>query len=175
MCTVCTAHRRPPVVLRRSKIKFLLHPPAVRTRSGPAGTKFGALWTTTVFRGARTLRVTTPERTLVDGFRELGLVGGLDELVESMDGFVNLKPDALTEILHAYGNRRLWAAVGWYLQRRLGSLFLDESVLVEFRKNRPRARVYLVPGQRGGVLVREWNLIVPAHVQRDPRDEDGRS
>jgi hypothetical protein len=109
--------------------------------------------------------VTTPERTLVDGFRELSLVGGLDELVESMDGFAILKPDALREILRAYGNRRLWAAVGWYLQRRLKSLFLDESVLGAFRRNRPRARVYLVPGQRGGVLAKEWNLVVPEHLQ----------
>jgi len=164
-CTVCTAQRRAPVVLGRSTIKFLSHPPAVRARSTSARQQAGSLWTTEISRGGRKLRVTTPERTLVDGFRELSLVGGLDELVESMDGFAILKPDALREILRAYGNRRLWAAVGWYLQRRLKSLFLDESVLGAFRRNRPRARVYLVPGQRGGVLAKEWNLVVPEHLQ----------
>ena len=112
----------------------------------------------------------------MDGFRELSLVGGLDELVESMDGFATLKPEALKEILRAYDNRRLWAAVGWYLQRRLKSLFLDASILKDFQKHRPRTRVYLVPGQRGGVLARDWNLVVPEHLQRSGRgdgDDDG--
>jgi predicted transcriptional regulator of viral defense system len=173
-CTVCTARRRSPVILGRSTIKFLSHPPAVRpgARSASSRRKAGALWTTEFSRGRRALRVTTPERTLVDGFRELSLVGGVDELVESMDGFATLKPEALREILRAYDNRRLWAAAGWYLERRLKSLFLDDSILRDFKKNRPRTRVYLVPGQRGGVLARDWNLVVPEHLQRNGRGED---
>jgi hypothetical protein len=109
----------------------------------------------------------------VDGLRELSLVGGLDELVESMDGFATLRPDALKEILRAYDNRRLWAAVGWYLQRRRERLFLDASILKDFQKHRPRTRVYLVPGQRGGVVARDWNLVVAEHLQRSGRGDDG--
>jgi predicted transcriptional regulator of viral defense system len=177
-CTVCTARRRSPVILGRSTVKFLSHPSAARPRARARSLrgKGSALWTTEVSRGGRTLRVTTPERTLVDGFRELSLVGGLDELVESMGGFATLQPEALKEILRAYENRRLWAAVGWYLQRRLKSLFLDAAILKDFQKNRPRTRVYLVPGQRGGVLARDWNLVVPEHLQRGGRsvaDDDG--
>ena len=173
-CTVCTARRRSPVVLGRTTIKFLSKPPATRPRTGVMSSpgEASAPWTTEVSRGGRTLRVTTPERTLVDGFRELSLEGGLDELVESMDGFASLKPDALKEIPRAYDYRRLWATVGWYLQRRLKDLFLDASILGEFQKHRPRTRVYLVPGQRGGVLVRDWNLIVPAHRQCSVRGDD---
>lgn len=158
----------------RTTIKFLSHPPAARTRAGalPSPGEAGVSWTTEVSRGGTTLRVTTPERTLVDGFRELTLVGGLDELVESMDGFDSLNPDALQEILGAYHNRRLWAAVGWCLQRRLKYLFLDASILDDFQKHRPRTRVYLVPGRRGGVLARDWNLIVPSHLQRSVRGND---
>ncbi|MBK7046477.1 MAG: hypothetical protein IPH48_08210 [bacterium] len=173
-CTVCTARRRSPVALGRTTIKFLSHPLAARprTRAMSSPGEASAPWTTEVSRGGRTLRVTTPERTLVDGFRELSLVGGLDELVESMDGFASLNPDALQEILGAYNNRRLWAAVGWYLQRRLKDLFLDASILGDFQKHRPRTRVYLVPGQRGGVLARDWNLVVPEHLQRSVRGDD---
>lgn len=169
-CTVCTARRRSPVEVGRTTIKFLSHPQAARPQTGerPSRGEAGGPWTTEVSRGGKTLRVTTPERTLVDGFRQLSLVGGLDELVESMDGFATLNPDALKEILRAYDNRRLWAAVGWYLQRRLKDLFLDASILRDFQKQSPRTRVYLVPGQRGGVLARDWNLIVPAHLQSGP-------
>ena len=108
----------------------------------------------------------------MDGFRQLSLVGGLDELVESMNGFATPNPDALKEILRAYDKRRLWAAVGWYLQRRLADLFLDASILSDFQKHRPRGRVYLVPGQRGGLLAKEWNLVVPEHLQRSVHPED---
>ncbi len=174
-CTVCTVRRRSPVTVGRTTIKFLSHPKAAqpRAKAGSSRREANVPWTTEVSRGGRTLRVTTPERTLVDGFRELGLVGGFDELVESMDGFATLNPDTLKEILRAHNNRRLWAAVGWYLQRRLEDLFLDASILGDFQKHGPRTRVYLVPGQRGGVLAKNWNLIVPAHLQRGVRgDED---
>ena len=173
-CTVCTSHPRAAVNLGRTTIKFLSHPPAARPGIGSTSEGGPAPWTTNVSRGGRTLSVTTPERTLVDGFRELSMVGGVDELVESMDGFATLKPDALKEILRAYGNRRLWAAVGWYLQRRLKDLFLDAALLEDFRKQRPSARVYLVPGQRGGILAKEWNLIVPERLKNDgPGERDG--
>ena len=92
-----------------------------------------------------------------------------------MDGFATLKPEALTDVLRAYGSRRLWAGVGWYLERRLESLFLSDSILGEFKANRPRARVYLVPGQRGGVVAPDWNLIVPAHLQRSGRGAENGS
>lgn len=167
-CTVCTTRPRSPVILGRNTIKFLKHPPAIRRRAQSTSSRRGAgrLWTTEVTRGGRALLVTTPERTLVDGFRELSLVGGLDELVDSVDGFSTLNPKSLKEVLSAYDSKRLWAAVGWYLQRRLESLFLNEAILGEFKANRPGTRVYLVPGQRGGVVAREWNLVVPENLQR---------
>ncbi len=173
-CTVYTTRRRSPVVMGRTTIKFLSHPKAMRPRTKARSSReeSNVPWTTEVPRGGKTLRVTTPERILVDGLREMSLVGGLDELVESMDGFATLDPKVLQEILHAHDNRRLWAAVGWYLHRRQEDLFLDASILGEFQKHRPRTRVYLVPGQRGGVLARDWNLIVPRHLHRSIRSED---
>lgn len=174
-CTVCTGRARSPVMVGRTTIKFLSHPKATRAQAkgGASGGETRAPWTTEIFRGGRTLQVTTPERTLVDGFREMSLVGGLDELVESMDGFATLNPEVLKEILRANGKSRLWAAVGWYLQRRLKDLFLDASILNEFQKHRPKARVYLVPGQRGGVLAKDWNLVVPVHLLRGMPGDDG--
>ena len=167
-CTVHTSRRRSPVTLGRTTIKFLSHPSAVRPGKRSSRSS-GRPWTTEVTRGGRTLRVTTPERTLVDGLRELSMVGGIDELVESMDGFATLRLDLLTEVLRAHNNRRLWAATGWYLERRLPGLFLERSSLRNFERHRPRTRAYLVPGQRGGVLAKDWNLIVPAHLQTRER------
>lgn len=173
-CTVCTGNPRPPVRVGRNTIKFLSRPRPIEKleQEARANPPEGWPWTTEVSRGGRRLVVTTPERTLVDGFRELSLVGGLDELVESMDGFATLSPERLRQLLQTHGNRRLWAAVGWYLQRRLRDFFLTESVLDQFRAHRPRSRAYLVPGQRGGVLAREWNLLVPEHLASRARTDN---
>lgn len=171
-CTVCTAERRPPLKVGRTTIKFLAHPPALRAKVGQ--TAVGGRWTVVVHRGGRPLRVTNPERTLVEGFKNLSLVGGLDELVESADGFATLQHHELADVLDAYGNRRLWGAVGWYLARRQADLSVPPSVLDKFKTHRPRATVYLVPGQRGGVMDKTWNLVVPAHLERRPEgDPDG--
>lgn len=63
-----------------------------------------------------TLRVTGPERTLADGFRQLRLVGGLEELVTSAAGFASLDLEQLDALLRAYDLRILYAAVGWFLE-----------------------------------------------------------
>lgn len=171
-CTVCTSERRPPLKLGRTTIRFLAHPPALRGTVGKPGA--GRRWTIVVHRGGRELQVTNPERTLVDGFKDMSLVGGLDELVESADGFATLKHGELAEILDTYGNRRLWGAVGWYLERRQEELYVPSSALDAFKAHRPRATVYLVPGQRGGVMNTTWNLVVPAHLERrSEHDPDG--
>ncbi|MBD3235786.1 MAG: hypothetical protein GF330_03700, partial [Candidatus Eisenbacteria bacterium] len=66
-CTVCTARRRSPVVVGRTTIRFLSHPKALRPRARARSSRkeVKVPWTTEVSRGGRTLRVTTPERTLV--------------------------------------------------------------------------------------------------------------
>jgi hypothetical protein len=64
-----------------------------------------------VERRATLLRTTGPERTLVEGFRQLDLVGGVTELVASAGGFGTLDLTLLEEVLECYSVRRLWAAV----------------------------------------------------------------
>lgn len=50
----------------------------------------------------RKLRVTGPERTLIDGFRRPDLVGGLPELVESAAGFPVMDLPLLFDLLEAH-------------------------------------------------------------------------
>ncbi len=50
--------------------------------------------------------ITGPERTLVEGFRRPGLVGGLEELVVPAAGFATLDLEQLEEVLRRYGVRK---------------------------------------------------------------------
>jgi len=79
----------------------------------------------------------------------------------------------LETLLAAYGQRRLWAAAGWLLERHQSELFVPTAYLQQLEKARPRQPQYLARSERGGTLQSRWNLIVPQHLltwegQHDP-------
>jgi len=149
-CTAYSARRSQAFDLDGLELRFLL----VRQNALELGTRV-------VHRLDRELRVTGPERTLLDGFRRPDLVGGHAELVESAAGFPVLELPLLFELLNAFRQKLLWAAVGWFLETYRATFFVSEDDLVHMEKHVPKAPLYLERDQRGGVLVRRWNLIVP--------------
>jgi hypothetical protein len=112
-------------------------------------------------RLGRTLRVTGNERTLVDGFWQPNLVGGLAELVESAAGFGVLDLDLLRQVLRAYGRKTLWAAVGWFLERYQRTFFVPPGYLRALERQRPRSPHYLGTPRGHGRFAARWNLVVP--------------
>lgn len=150
-------------------LEFLSHPLPL-ARRGLAG-----LALRSVHRFGRELRVTSPERTLVEGFRRPGLVGGLAEHVESAAGFAVLEIPLLFEVLDAYGQKVLWAAAGWFLETYRETFFVRDEDLLSIEEKVPKSPQYLAKDQRGGILVRRWNLIVPEYLVegREP-DESGK-
>jgi predicted transcriptional regulator of viral defense system len=165
--TVSTALRRRPLDLEHGRIAFLAHPAAlVRAGSVDLGVR-------TADRSGQMLRVTGPERTLVDSFRDPGLAGGVGELVESASGLAVLELDLLWRVLSAYGEKGLFAAVGWFLERQQRDLFVPDAFLSRLEKHRPRSPHYLLRAERGGRLARRWNLILPDALAR-PGEPDER-
>ena len=124
------------------------------------------LGTRKIERRGRLLRVTGPERTLVEGFRRPGLVGGLEELVVSAAGFPALDIELLEDVLRRYGVRSLWAAAGWFLERFQQAFHVPEVLLRRIESNRPESPRYLVRDSRGGTLAPRWNLILPPELTR---------
>jgi hypothetical protein len=166
LCTAYSARRSQPFDLDGLELRFLSHPqPLLRKQAAELGIR-------SVHRLDRELRVTGPERTLIDGFRRPDLVGGLAEFVESAAGFSVLELPLLFELLDAFGQKVLWAAVGWFLETYRATFFVSDDDLALINKQVPRAPLYLAKDQRGGALVRRWNLIVPgAVVQGKEPDE----
>ena len=161
VCTVLTRKRRRPLGLRNVEVRFLDQPAALR-RTGRQ-----ELGTREVERSGRVLRVTGPERTLVDGFRQPKWAGGLEELVESAAGFGVLDLDLLQDVLEAFGQSVLWAATGWFLERYQSRFFVPRGYLARLEKMRPGSPRYVPRGERGGVFVKRWNLVLPPGVAGD--------
>ncbi|HUP23189.1 MAG TPA: type IV toxin-antitoxin system AbiEi family antitoxin [Thermoanaerobaculia bacterium] len=155
LCTVFTRHRRRPLALRGARIEFLRPPVALlraeRERLGVRETR----------RLGRRLEFTGPERTLVEGFRRLDRVGGLEELVTSAEGFASLDFALLREVLEAYDEKAVWAAVGWFLERHRRAFLVSDRLLAELERRRPKAPQYLSRSERGGTMVKRWNLVLP--------------
>ena len=164
--TVQTASRRKPLRLEAGRIDFLAHPtPLVRARMIELGVR-------SVDRAGQALRVTGPERTLVDSFRNPAHAGGVGELVESASGLAVLDLQLLWRVVTAYGEKGLFAAVGWFLERQQRALFVPDEFLRRLEKHRPKSPQYLLRGERGGRLARRWNLILPdSLVQSGEPDE----
>ncbi len=144
VCTVFTERRRRKLALANVELLFLSHPTALRQRS------LEDVGTRQVERHGSLLRVTGAERTLVDGFRQSRLVGGLPELVESAAGFGVLDLELLKRTLAAYGQRSLWAAVGWFLERYQETFFVPDDYLTLLEKKRPRSTHYIPRNERAG-------------------------
>lgn len=155
LCTAYSEQRSQPFNLDGLELRFLSHPRRLVRRQAVG------LGTRTVHRVDRELRLTGPERTLLDGFRRPDLVGGHTEFVESAAGFSVLDLPLLFELLDAFGQKALWAAVGWFLERYRETFFVRDDDLAIIERHIPRGPLYLARDQRGGVLVRRWNLIIP--------------
>jgi predicted transcriptional regulator of viral defense system len=152
---VFTTRRRAPLSLGPAEIRFIEDPLPLRTAA------LRHLGTRKIERQSHILRVTGPERTLVDGLRRPALAGGLEELLQSAGAFPSLDLELLRDILERYDTARLWAAAGWFLEQYQRDFSVPDAYVGELELRRPGATQYLERGQRGGRLAARWNLVLP--------------
>lgn len=106
---------------------------------------------------------TSPERTLVECVRVPADGGGMAELVRAAGGLPRLNPEELLAWVDRYSEANLAARLGFLLET-VGRPAEELVALPELERRRPKAKVYLQPGARGGRFLRRWNLIVPEHL-----------
>jgi predicted transcriptional regulator of viral defense system len=112
---------------------------------------------------------TTPERTLVDSVRVPANAGGMAELLRGLTALPPLDGREVLRWVDHYSESNLAARLGYMLES-LDLVGRDRALLYELERRRPRARVYLESGTRGGNVVRRWNVIVPAHLRQASRE-----
>lgn len=147
-----------PIFIKGTSIKFLVHTKPFREKNAlDAGAR-------KVERRGKWLHVTGLERTLIEGFRNPDYAGGLEELVVSAGGFPVLDLNLLFEILEIYAARKLFAGVGWVLERYQNTFHVPDQYLAELENQCPRSPQYVLRNQREGTLFSRWNLILPDEI-----------
>jgi predicted transcriptional regulator of viral defense system len=109
--------------------------------------------------------ITGRERTLVDCLLRPGRAGGVEEVLNSLEGFGVVDTEALEEYLDALNMGRAWAVAGYYLEKTRERLYTPDTVLDALAKHVPASRQYWTRDQRGGTLAKRWNLIVPEEIE----------
>ncbi|MDR3134885.1 MAG: transcriptional regulator [Deltaproteobacteria bacterium] len=107
------------------------------------------------------LRVTSPERTLVDIIDRPDLVGGWPSAMDLLSNLSGLDIDAVVNYAKALGNSTTAAKVGYYLDGRAKGLSVKRQHLSALSALKPNQPHYLDRSRRrDGRLVSEWNLMV---------------
>lgn len=150
-----TAKRRKDLRLPDGRVRALLPPKALRDRQA---SHYGI---ETRERLGVKIRVTGPERTLVDCFALPRYAAGLEEVMESARAIAMLDLEVLGTYLDLLGERRLFSVLGFFLEQHARRLFVPPAFLERLERRRPVSKIYLDKHQRGGRLVRRWNLVVP--------------
>ena len=150
-----TARPRKDVRLSGGRVRALRHPKPLRAGGAE---DFGV---ETHERAGVKLRLTGPERTLIDSFLLPRYAGGIDEVMEAARSVATLDLDRLERYLTLLDQRRAFAIMGFVLEQAAERLFVPDALLDRLAAQRPTARIYLDKRQRGGRLQPRWNLIVP--------------
>jgi predicted transcriptional regulator of viral defense system len=137
----------------------------VKTPAGLSVTGKVDLGVTSVRRSGQELAITGRERTLVDCLLRPGRAGGVEEVLNSVDGFGVVDVEALEEYLAVLNVGRAWALAGYYLEKRKDRLFIPDDFLGRLASHAPKTRHYWMREQRGGSLAKRWNLIVPEEAE----------
>ena len=156
-----TSRRRKDLQLGKGKIRALLHPKRLRVRQAEdSGVEVRE-------RAGIKLRVTGPERTLVDCLTTLRYAGGLEEVLQSFRGVPAFDLDRLAGYLDVLAQRRAFAIIGAYLEQEAERLFVPATYLARLAKKVPRSPTYLARAREGGRFLRRWNLVVPRQWSRE--------
>jgi predicted transcriptional regulator of viral defense system len=119
---------------------------------------------TTVDRHGVLLRTLSPERALVEGFRNPAPYGGLGEFVQSMRGIVRLRWPILSAVLNIYAERTLYGCVGWFLETLPTDIGMKAEFLAYLRGNQPRLPHAISRSMGATRKVERWNLLIPEQI-----------
>ena len=116
--------------------------------------------------GTQGIRVTDMERTIVDSIKDFEKVGGLEELLGSIEMLTYLDSNKLTRYLTLYDLQFLFQKTGYILEHFKDSLKLPESFFQLCKSSKGRSTRYLFSNMRGErFFSKEWGLVVPAELR----------
>ena len=111
------------------------------------------------------LKVTSLERTLIDCLNNLKYAGGFEQLYRSFEGVPYLNSKKIEECLRRFSSPLLNSRAGLFIEFFKKQWGINEQVFARLQKKTPSSPDYFLERHnKGGKLVRRWNLIVPQDV-----------
>jgi predicted transcriptional regulator of viral defense system len=108
------------------------------------------------------VRVTGPERTLVDVLDRPDLAGGWEEAWRSLEAVEYFDASVVVEYCRLLENSTLAAKVGFFLELHRDALSVDDRTLTALESMRPAGPHYAFDARgQESRFVRRWNLVVP--------------
>ncbi|MGC8596218.1 MAG: type IV toxin-antitoxin system AbiEi family antitoxin domain-containing protein, partial [Candidatus Kryptoniota bacterium] len=90
--------------------------------------------------------------------------GGFEEMYRSLEKIPYLQFELLLGYLELRGQKKLHAAVGFFLEQHREQFHVEESFLHILERNKPSTPMYWDRSNKGGSYIRRWNLVVPKMV-----------
>ena len=123
------------------------------------------------------VRVTSPERTVIDSISDFEKIGGLEELLRCLALVPSLDPDKLLFALEKHQKSQLYQKAACILESFREDLGLPDSFFSECRKKASNSKTYLIPEHDGFVLHEQWKLYAPKDLNditnKGAADHDG--
>lgn len=117
---------------------------------------------TPVFSGG--IRVTNPERTLIDCIKDMDKISGMEEVIQDISCMKRLQEKRLLSYLERINNKFLYQKTGYLLSDCKEQCGLSEDFFKECRNKIGKSKRYLSRDLVDGVYDNDWKLVVPRHL-----------
>lgn len=112
-----------------------------------------------------TIRVTSIERTFVDCLDKPQFSGGYEEIWQAANMIDFLDVERMIAYAFQLSNATTIAKLGLFLEMHQEQFQVDEQLLVQLEKNKPKGIHYLSRGSSDNCYQRRWNLMSPKSIQ----------
>jgi predicted transcriptional regulator of viral defense system len=110
------------------------------------------------------IRVTNIERTIIDCIDNIGLSGGLEELILALVLIPFVKEDLLVEYLNLYNKHILYQKAGFILSSFQKELNLSDNFFIECKSKTGKNIARLTNTSDDTKFSNEWKLYAPANI-----------
>lgn len=119
------------------------------------------------------VKITDMERTVIDSIRDFNKIGGLEELLNCLEGIHYLDEKKLKRYLDIYNTQGIYQRVGFLLDHYRKEMQLSKEFIEYCKDKIGKSRRYLVSEARDGNSYNsEWKLMIP-HGLFEMTDQGG--
>lgn len=112
------------------------------------------------------VRITTLERTIVDCIDNVGIAGGIDEVLNALEQITVLDEKKLLKALKSYNQILLYQKVGYILEQFQNELTLSDSFFEECQKQLTNQVKYFLNDEYSDIEYNsKWKLMAPKDVK----------